>query len=215
MSKKALSKMKSEQPGPAGKVKLADALRELLENKDFSSITTATIAKTAGVNEALIYRYYGDKRGLLHHLLSDYLDFFIKRISSDLKGVEGAVNKLQKLIWVHIYLYDYNRVFAKILLLEVRNYPGYFTSETYRTVKVYTNMLLELIEEGIENKEFRNDIPATHIRQFILGGIEHICLPSIIFDKKMDVDLLHKEFCSVIFNGIRPKHTYNRKRKES
>ena len=112
-------------------------------------------------------------------------------------------------------LYDYNRVFAKILLLEVRNYPGYFNSETYRTVKVYSNMVVELIEEGIENKEFRNDISATLIRQSILGGIEHLCLPSIIFDKKMDVDLLHKEFCSVIFNGIRPKPTYNRKHKES
>jgi len=215
MSKKDLSKMKSEQPGPAGKVKLAEALRELLENKDFSSITTATIAKTAGVNEALIYRYYGDKRGLLHHLLSDYLEFFIKRISMNLKGIEGAVNKLQKLISVHIYMYDYNRIFSKILLLEVRNYPGYFSSETYRAVKGYTNMLLELIEEGIENKEFRNDIPATVIRQVILGGIEHLCLPSIIFDKKMDDDLLHKDFCNLIFNGLRPKPTYNRKHKES
>ena len=202
MSKKDLLKMKSEQPGPAGKIKLADALRELLEKKDFNSITTANIAKTADVNEALIYRYYGDKRGLLHHLLADYLDSFIKQISIDLKGIEGAVNKLRKLIWTHIYLYDHNRVFAKILLLEVRNYPGYFASETYRTVKVYTQMILELIEEGVENREFRNDISATLIRQIILGGIEHLCLPAIIFDREVDVDLLHNELCSVIFKGI-------------
>jgi TetR/AcrR family transcriptional regulator, fatty acid metabolism regulator protein len=202
MTENNTAKMKSEQPGPAGKFKLAEALRELLEKKDFISITTANIARTAGVNEALIYRYYGDKRGLLHHLLSEYLDSFIKKIAIDVKGIEGAINKLRKLIWTHIYLYDYNRVFAKILLLEVRNYPGYFTSETYRTVKVYARMILELIEEGVENGEIRNDISATLIRQIILGGIEHLCLPAIIFNREMDVDALQKELCNVIFKGI-------------
>ena len=54
--------------GPPGKIKLAKALRVLLEEKDFNSITTAEIASTAGTNEALIYRYFGDKRGLLHRL---------------------------------------------------------------------------------------------------------------------------------------------------
>jgi len=196
--------MNPQRPEPAGKLKLAKALRELLENKDFNSITTANIAKTADVNEALIYRYYGDKRGLLHYLLSNYLDAFIKQISIDLKGIEGAVNKLRKLIWTHIYLYDHNRVFAKILLLEVRNYPGYFSSETYRTVKVYTKIILELIAEGVENREIRNDISTSLIRQIILGGIEHTCLPAIIFNREMDIDLLHEELCSAIFKGIQP-----------
>ena len=46
---------KSEDP--PGKLKLAIALRQLLETKDFNSITTADLSKTSGVNEALIYRY--------------------------------------------------------------------------------------------------------------------------------------------------------------
>ena len=202
MTDNDLSKMKSEKPGPAGKVKLAEALRQLLEQKDFNSITTANIAKTAGVNEALIYRYYGDKRGLLHHLLSDYLDSFIKIIAVDLKDIVGVVNKLRRLIWTHIYLYNHNRVFAKILLLEVRNFPGYFSSETYHTVKVYAKMILELLEEGVENGEIRDDISTALMRQFILGGIEHSCLPSIIFNREMDIDLLHGELCSAVFKGI-------------
>ena len=51
---------------PPGKIKIAEALRILLKEKDFNSITTADISRTSGVNEALIYRYYKDKRGLLH-----------------------------------------------------------------------------------------------------------------------------------------------------
>ena len=51
---------------PPGGIKIAMALRDLLENKDFNSITTAEIAQASGVNEALIYRYFGSKRDLLH-----------------------------------------------------------------------------------------------------------------------------------------------------
>ncbi|MFP4453651.1 MAG: helix-turn-helix domain-containing protein, partial [Desulfobacterales bacterium] len=52
---------------PPGQIKIENALRTLLVQKDFNSITTAEIARTSGVNEALIYRYFKDKRGLLHH----------------------------------------------------------------------------------------------------------------------------------------------------
>ena len=62
---------------PPGKVKIAEALRTLLREKDFNSITTADISRTSGVNEALIYRYYQDKRGLLHAVLAEYLEDYI------------------------------------------------------------------------------------------------------------------------------------------
>ena len=74
---------------------------------------------------------------------------FIKQISIDLKGIEGAANKLRKLILTHIYLYDHNRVFAKISAPRSSHFiRNDFASETYRTVKVYTQMILELYRGG-------------------------------------------------------------------
>src|SRR6056297_915855 len=152
-------------PKPSGRIKLANALRNLLAKKDFSSITTAEISKTSGVNEALIYRYFGDKRGLLHAVLSEYLENFAEKVDWGLKGIEGAENKLRKFIWSSIYFYDQDRVFSKILLLEVRNYPGYFSSETYEIVKHYSNLLLAVIQAGMEKKEIRSDVKASSVRQ--------------------------------------------------
>lgn len=189
---------------PSGRTKLANALRELLGQKDFSSITTAEISKTSGVNEALIYRYFGDKRGLLHAVLDEYLENFVERVDWGLKGIEGAKNKLRRFIWSSIYFYDQDRVFSKILLLEVRNYPGYFTSETYGIVKHYSNMLMEVIAEGIETNEIRGDLQAASIRQVILGGIEHLVLPAIINDGTIDPDELTEQFCRLIFKGMAP-----------
>jgi AcrR family transcriptional regulator len=187
---------------PPGKIKIAEALRILLKKRDFNSITTADISRTAGVNEALIYRYYKDKRGLLHAILADYLQNYIETMELNRKGIKGAVNKLRKLIWDMIYLHHKDRVFSKILLLEVRNFRGYWESETYQIVRQYSKSMLDLIEEGVESGELRDDISSSHIRQIILGAIEHLCLPAVIFDYKIEPDKMTDDICHAIFEGI-------------
>lgn len=193
------------QSDPPGKIKIAEALKNLLREKDFNSITTADISRTSGVNEALIYRYYKDKRGLLHDVLAKYLEDYIEKMESDRQGIKGAANKLRKLIRDTIYLYQKDRVFAKILLLEVRNFQGYWESETYQIVRHYSKSMLNLIKEGIDRGEFRDDISPSHIRQIIIGAIEHLCLPAVIFKHDLVPDKLTDDICDVIFAGIMNK----------
>jgi len=157
------------------------------------------------VAEALIYRYFGDKRGLLHQVLKEYLEEYFCRFEEDLKGSRGALDKLRKQIRGHIDVYATNRVFARILLLEVRNYPDYYRSETYELVKKYSNLLLEIIEEGVRAGEIRGDVSPRFLRQVILGGIEHLCLTGVIFQREISPAGLSRDFCKVLFDGIGPR----------
>jgi AcrR family transcriptional regulator len=190
------------KPHPPGRTKIANSLISLLEQKDFGAITTAEIAKAAGVTEALIYKYFRDKRDLLHQVLRDYLEQYLVQFQLDLKGIKGALNRIRKLIWSHLNVYSTNRVFARILLVEVRNHPGYYQSETYELVKQYSNLLLEIIEEGVRHGEIREDVPPKLIRQSILGAIEHVCLTGVIFDRQNSPDDLAEDLCKFIFEGI-------------
>ena len=201
----ALGSGLKSKPFPPGRVKIADALRYLLEQKEFNAITTAEISRQAGVTEALIYKYFKDKRDLLHQVLSEYLEQYCVLVQGDLKGIKGALNKLRKLIWSHINVYATNRVFAKILLIEVRSHNDYYHSDTYELVKVYSDVILEILEEGVLNGEIRDDIPAKLIRQIILGSIEQVCLTGITFDRTIDPDVLTEDICEIVFSGIIPK----------
>ncbi|MCD6585129.1 MAG: TetR/AcrR family transcriptional regulator [Desulfobacteraceae bacterium] len=193
---------------PPSRQKIANALKLLLKEKDFNSITTAEISRVAGVNEALIYRHFKDKRGLLHAVLSEYLDEFVSNLIFDLKGIKGAINKIRKFVWATIHYYDADRVFSKILLLEVRNFPGYFESETYQIIKYYADFLMKIIQEGIKSGEIRDDIVPSNIRQFILGSIEHYCLPALIYNHKIDCDALADNLCEILFVGIIKNNTF-------
>lgn len=193
------------RPYPPGRIKIAKAFLELLETKEFQAITTAEIARKAGVTEALIYKYFEDKRGLLHQVLKEYLEEFLIQFQRDLKGIKGVLNKLRKLIWSHIHVYANNRVFARILFVEVRNHLDYYKSETYELVKQYSKILLDLIEEGVREGEIRDDIPPKLIRQVIFGSIEHVCLTGVIFKREISPDDLTEDLCKFIFSGIERK----------
>jgi TetR/AcrR family transcriptional regulator, fatty acid metabolism regulator protein len=190
------------RPLPVGGVKIREAFKALLEVREFNAITTAQISRKSGVNEALIYKYFGNKRGLLHQVLRDYLDEYLGQMESELKGIKGTFNKLKKIIWSQMNLYETKRVLAKILLLEVRNYPGYFESESYAEVRRYSRVVTETLKEGIKNGEIRSDIPVTSMRQVILGGVEHLCLPKIIYGKPYSANELTRELCMAVFQGI-------------
>jgi len=189
---------------PPGRIKIADALRTLLEQKEFNAITTAEIARQAGVTEALIYKYFKDKRDLLHQVLSEYLEQYSLRVQDDLRGIKGALNKLRKLIWSHINVYATNRVFARILLIEARNHSDYYRSDTYELVRAYSDAVLAILSEGVASGEIRDDISIKLIRQIILGSIEQVCLTGITFERGIDPDELTEQICEIVFRGIVP-----------
>lgn len=202
-TEKDLLKNSAPQSFPPGRIKIVEAVKLLLENKEFQAITTAEIARAAGVTEPLIYKYFRDKRDLLNQVLEGYLEQYISKTGLDLKGIEGALNKLRKLIWSHIHTYATNRIFAKIILLEVKGFPIYFESRTYLLSREYGNIILEIIEEGINNGEIREDISTSSLRQLILGGIERVVLPGLIFNRDISPDLLTDNLCNLLFYGIK------------
>ena len=188
---------------PPGKLKIAGAMRTLLEDRTFESITIAELAATAGVTEGLIYKYYKDRRDILHHVLKEHYQQFLMQIDRDLQGVDGALNKLQKIIWSSIERYANHRVFARIILLEVRNSEGYFHSEAYALVKQFNRIIIGIINEGIADGEIRDNLPPAYIRNAIFGTIEHSCLNRIFFNEPVSTGDTAKIITDLLFQGIK------------
>lgn len=188
---------------PPGKLKIINAMRALLDNRTFESITISEIAVTAGVTEGLIYKYFKDKRDLLHHVLREHYEQFLVQIDRDLQGIDGALNKLKKIIWSCIERYANHRVFARIILLEVRNSEEYFKSDAYALVRQFNRMIIDIINEGIADGEIRDNIPASYIRNAIFGTIEHSCLNRAIFNETVSTNEAAKVITDLLFSGIK------------
>lgn len=188
---------------PPGKLKIINAMRTLLDDRTFESLTISEIAVTAGVTEGLIYKYFRDKRDVLHHVLREHYEQFLVQIDRDLQGIDGALNKLKKIIWSSIERYANHRVFARIILLEVRNSEEYFQSEAYALVRQFNRIIIDIINEGIANGEIRENLPSAYIRNAIFGTIEHSCLNRAIFNESVSTNEAAKVITELLFNGIK------------
>jgi TetR/AcrR family fatty acid metabolism transcriptional regulator len=186
---------------PPGRIKIMASFSKLMVKKDFHSITTAQIAKNAKVTEGLIYKYFKDKKDLLYQVLNEQFYEFQAKIKNRIANEENCMRQLEVIIYSSLESYAQNRIFSKILLLEVRNSPEFFESCAYEMVKKYTTTILDIILNGQKNNEFRSDIDATTLRKVILGSIEHACLGEVIFGREIDIDRVSSDISTIIFNG--------------
>ena len=174
-----------------------------MRTRDFHSVTTAEIAQRAGVTEGLIYKYFSSKKDLLYQVLDDLFARFNEVILERITGTPSAIQQLDIIIASSIEYYAANRVFARILLLEVRNSQDYFTSEAYERVKTYARRIRDIIDQGIAKGEIKSDIDPQILRNVILGAIEHACLGEIIFSRKLDAQVVTQSISTILFNGAK------------
>lgn len=187
---------------PPGRIKIMKSFSVLMGEKDFNSITTAEIAGNASVTEGLIYKYFKDKKDLLYQVLNEHFTEFLAKIQDRVSNEKTCVEKLEVIIFSSLESYAENRVFSKILLLEVRNSQEYFNSPAYARVRKYAGLILGIIEKGVEEGELRSDTDPYLLRKVILGAIEHACLGEVIFSRKLDIDQATYGIANIIFNGV-------------
>lgn len=188
---------------PPGRIKIMKSLSMLMAEKDFHSITTAEIAKNAHVTEGLIYKYFSDKKDLLYQVLKEHFESFQEKIEARIRQTQSSIDKIDIIIFTSLESYAENRVFSRILLLEVRNSLDFFKSCAYEMVRAYSRTILEIIEQGIQTGEIRPDIDPFIFRKVILGAIEHACLGEIIFGKELDIDAVSKGISKIVFQGAK------------
>ncbi len=188
---------------PPGRIKIMRSFSELMSQKDFHSITTAEIAGNAQVTEGLIYKYFKDKKDLLYQVLNEHFFEFQAKIENRIANEKTCIEQLEVIIFSSLESYADNRIFSKILLLEVRNSLEFFNSCAYGMVRKYASTILDIIEKGIDTGELKQGTDPYVLRKVILGAIEHACLGEIIFGKELDIDETSTGISDIVFNGAR------------
>lgn len=191
-----------DHPFPPGRVKITQALKTLLARKDFQAIKIAEIAETAGVNEALIYKYFKNKRDLLYQMIVDYLDICKTEMMSTLEKQEGSLGKLETFITALLNIYNRDHVYSKIIMFELRNSSDYYTSTPYHMLQGFYDLCLNIIKDGIADGTFRDDITPFLMRLHIIGSVEQICVNSVITGREISPVDMTASIVELLTGGI-------------
>lgn len=151
----------------------------LFAAKGFSGTTTKEIAKTAGVSEALVFKYFPTKRALYAAILAEKAQF-----SELLEAVEEAANKKDDdRVFTLLASYRIRRgadpTLLRLLLfsaLERHELSEMFFQKQYR---VFYDFLAGYVRKRIDDGEFQSVDPLLAARAFFGLIVHHRLLHEI------------------------------------
>ncbi|WP_416899926.1 MAG: TetR/AcrR family transcriptional regulator [Minwuia sp.] len=189
-------------PREARMREIESAARTVFAQHGFNDAPISEIARRAGVSEGAIYKFYANKRELLHTILAAWYRGMIDDFIAKLEGVEGTRARLHVVIWQHLKSIRENPDLCRLFYSEVRSAPDYYATELYRINRDYTRVLLEILQTGMALGDIRADISPPLVRDVIFGGIEHRVTGYLAERGSFDHEAVAAQLSEMVFAGI-------------
>ena len=133
---------------------LLDAANAVFAEQGFAGARVDDIAARAGVNKALIYAYYGDKRGLYRAVLSSRVSEFADPVISETLAREaGPRRALEEVIRRYLRTFIRDRAFARLVAWELLS-PGREARELIlESSAPLLQLITTLVTRGLQSGE--------------------------------------------------------------
>ena len=197
--------------------RILDAAIKIFSEKGFSASTTSEIAKTAGIAEGTIFRYFKTKKDILRRLLIEVIKsvsdkFVMEPIEKILAGAQDKDERqiLKELILDRLSLVDRVYPIARVLLVEAIYHEdireAIYDNIISRARKLFHTFFNKMAEMG----KFRNIDPDILLRSFI-GNMFAFIVQKKLFPEKFLLDVSLEEELDIVIdimlNGISPSQS--------
>ncbi len=145
---------------------------ELIETKGIQGLTIKNISKQIGISEPAIYRHFESKIEILTAILDMIKNSNNRLYTEEIIDQETATAKIERLFQNHFQaFYNYPQFVSVIFAEEI------FRNEKALLIKLkelinHNNLVLkDIIRNGQENNEIRDDIDTDSLATMILGTL--------------------------------------------
>lgn len=159
------------QLSPSTRDAIVKGTTTLLSRKEFAAVTTRSIAESAEISEATLFRYFPRKEDILVSILQNVAADFFQEIETVVSLVDGPAEKLLALCRAHARFGARNREIFAILQREC-SYLGKKDPVCTEGLRRYLAKLTELIKACVRSGVFRRDLDL-EIATLALHGVIH------------------------------------------
>lgn len=182
--------------------KILLSAEKVFAEKGYDGAGMREIADTAKVNKAMLFYYFKSKEKLYFAIITEAHKEMNEKISKVVNLAASAGDKIQKLAEIFTNLLFQRQDLFKIALREMTEFKQKPKFSGRDHVKSTIDSMAKIINEGIENKEFREVDPLTATFAFF-GFIKTLFALQFFIDKKLSQNEIVKQSCDLILNGIK------------
>jgi TetR/AcrR family fatty acid metabolism transcriptional regulator len=182
---------------------IIEAAVKVIAENGYHGSQVSKIAKAAGVADGTIYLYFKNKEDILVTVFKEKMGQFIEEIALATSMQENAEKKLFTLIDLHIRQLEKNHDLAIVTQLELRQSNYTLRRQINAVLKPYLTMIDVIIGEGIETKQFREDINVPLMRQMIFGTLDEIVTNWVMKEHKYNLVDQVPQIHALLIHGLR------------
>jgi AcrR family transcriptional regulator len=181
---------------------IVDAAREEFCARGYDGTAVAAIADRLGVAEGTVFKYFPTKRALLLAVLERWYEEMFGDYARELAAIAAPRARLRHLVWRHLRTVRDNTELCRLMFREVRAAADYPGSRLHAMNRRYTQLLLDVVQEGVRTRAFRADIPPALLRDLVYGGIEHHAWAFLSGRGRLEPDELADRITGLLVEGL-------------
>ncbi len=151
---------------------IIEAALQVIAENGYHASQVSKIAKQADVADGTIYLYFKNKEDILISVFKEKMGSFIKQIDFKIQAEKTADKQLLALIESHYSQLTENKYLAIVTQLELRQSKPKLREAINNVLKDYLDIIDLVIQNGIDEGYFREDIDIRLMRQMIFGTLD-------------------------------------------
>jgi len=153
-------KMQKRRNTEVRRRQIADAARELIIKYGSEHITGRRIAKEIGLTEGAIYRHFKSKRHILSFLIEDVETTLVADIERGMTSGATPLQVIDNTMKSHISSIEQRKGVTFLVIAEIISLGDKkLNRQASEVLNRYTERIRDIISEGVESGEIRDDVP--------------------------------------------------------
>lgn len=151
------------------KDRIIEAALLLFEEQGFHAVTVDKIVKESGTSKGGFYHNFRSKDELLYTIHDSFITYILTKAEDAYTRYNTPAERLYETVKSFVMMFELYRPHVTVFYQE----SLYLSSDYFQTIKVkrdrYKKMMFRVVEEGIQQGEFRKEIPVPITSMAIFG----------------------------------------------
>jgi TetR/AcrR family fatty acid metabolism transcriptional regulator len=181
---------------------ILDAAVVEIARHGYHQTTVAMIARRAGVADGTIYLYFQNKEEILLKLFERAMGRFISEGRVQVDQGASAVDKLRRIVELHLTLVGQDRDLAIITQVELRHSTHFMDTLSRNQVGEYLGILAEVVVQGVKEGSFRADLDPVFAAKAIFGVLDEMATDWVLSQRNKRLESQVDAVAGFLLGGL-------------
>jgi AcrR family transcriptional regulator len=168
----ATTRKKTKLKGDVRRDQIVQASFRVIGRQGVGKLTTAAIAREAGISEANLYRHFKDKSEISLAAVQFVQDRILRNAETALSGDGPPLDRLRRFFQLQVELMTGHAGLPRFMFSEELHIHREYRETLVRTMAVVSGMISRLVRAGQRTGSFRRDIDARTTALMFIGTVQ-------------------------------------------